>query len=104
MNRENKFTPGPWKQAGDGSAFVYALNDAGYNRFYLGISAGDIKKAGSKTGIRTSDDELKANANLISSSPELLEELQYLRRFVNPEDVDCGPADAAIAKAYGEKS
>lgn len=50
----NKWTPGPWKRGKD-EPFVYTLNTAGTNRFYLHVQSGWIT-----TGTRNrADDKLQ---------------------------------------------
>lgn len=65
-------TPGPWK-LGDDEAFVYALNSAGTNRFFLQVQAGWITegKRNSADDKRTEATELQANARLIAAAPDL---------------------------------
>lgn len=71
----SKHTPGPWKLAADGSAFVYRLDPQGLvNVFSLSITPGWE----SLHGERTSGDELLANARLIAAAPELLKLLRAL--------------------------
>jgi hypothetical protein len=69
----NKHTPGPWK-CGANEAFVYALNNAGTNRFFAGVNAGWLTEGGTNKpeDKRTSHEEVMANARLIAAAPELL--------------------------------
>lgn len=59
-----KFTKGPWLVA-DGD-FVYALNDAGFNRFSCPVQRGH-----SDRNTRIPYDEVAANASLIASAPDM---------------------------------
>lgn len=60
----SKFTPGPWMIADDN--FVYALNDAGINRFSCPVQRGHYDR-----NTRTTDAEITANAHLISAAPDM---------------------------------
>ncbi len=73
---EPTHTKASWLLAEDGSPFVYALNERGFNRFWLNVYAGthgdsDIQE-------RTSDAEIMANARLIAAAPDLYAELQNI--------------------------
>lgn len=48
------------------------------------------------------EEEMKANATLIASAPELLEALVYARRFLEQSVADVEYIDTIIAKAKGE--
>ena len=62
------FTPGPWFVAD--KTCVYALNDSGANRFYLGVGAGWKSKTE-----RTSQEEIAATARLIAAAPNMRDAL-----------------------------
>jgi len=82
-------TPGPWviydERAAHGSRLIYSSSEYGVGEVW------DINNNG----------ENKANAHLIAAAPELLEALEYARRFLKSEDVDTVYIDTAIAKAKG---
>ncbi len=103
----NMHTPGEWKRTG---FTVYATEgergkDA--NRFYAAVSPGHIN------GVRTTEDELLANARLIAAAPDLLEAVVELlathlasirsvsETIDNRTDAAIRLARAAIAKAEG---
>ena len=67
---EAKHTPGPWLIAKTDAAFVYALNDSGYNRFWAHVIGGNLRRGESTTKVET-----EANARLIASAPDLLDAL-----------------------------
>ena len=96
-------TPGPWKVGAD-EPFVYALNDAGTNRFFAGVQAGWLTEGGTNKpeDKRTSHDEVMANARLIAAAPDLLAALEELLEggciWVKQEYI----ARDAIKKAKGE--
>lgn len=98
----NKHTHGPWIISEDSIGFVYALNDLCHNRFWLNVSNGDISRRE-----RTSDEEINANARLISAAPELLKSLVLLhdRLALNNDSGAYSDliwnARSAIAKATG---
>lgn len=76
-------TPGEWK-CGEGEPFVYALNSAGTNRFFVSVQGGWLAEGRNKPDdARTSHEELMANARLIAAAPEMYEELRYLRRTID---------------------
>lgn len=96
---ESKFTPGPWLQADGDKTFIYALNEKGYNRFWFKLQSNTHKEW------EASQEELDANANLISASTELFEACEEFVR-----KVECGEARStksyeqmkkAVAKAKG---
>lgn len=97
-------TPAPWLLA-ETSGFVYALNDDGTNRFHFSIQAGHTQQS-RHTSIRTSAEEVNANAKLIAAAPELLDALRAAQMalfgFVTRnEEVQraLNMTSAAIAKA-----
>ena len=97
-------TPGPWK-VGEDEPFVYALNNAGTNRFFAGVQAGWLTEGGTNkpTDVRTSHDEIMANARLIAAAPDLLEALEKLLAFhiaAHNHPIHAA-ARAAIKKARG---
>jgi hypothetical protein len=100
-------TPGEWKVA-DSEPFVYALNDAGTNRFCAQVQPGWITESRNKANDpRTPDDELRANAHLIAAAPDLLANLKYAVALLNNlpflrETTQVVKMMAAIAKAEGK--
>lgn len=74
---EFKGTKNKWERLGD---FVYALNDEGTNAFSLSINNDG----------KTSEEEQKANALLISKAPEMLEMLKVLLKEFKATDVRTG--------------
>lgn len=68
--KKPQFTPGEWAPL---HAFVYALNDEGFNRFDVTINPGWVAD-----GVRTPQAELEANAALIAAAPRLYEALMNL--------------------------
>ena len=97
----SKFTPGPWRVAGEDKNFVYALSQSGANSFWAHVQSAGID--------RITENEKAANARLIAAAPDMLEALTaLLARFDdNPElseligRVEIERARAAIAKAEG---
>lgn len=74
---EKKFTPGKWWVSGDGTQ-VLCNNQQG---FYATEVLADCKIADKTFGITThhfSDETIKANARLISASPEMLALLEQI--------------------------
>jgi hypothetical protein len=70
-------TPGPWK-CGENEPFVYALNGAGTNRFFLTVQPGWLAQSRNEPwDPRTSHEEIMANARLITAAPELLVVLMH---------------------------
>jgi hypothetical protein len=96
-----EYTAGPWIKE-ENSEFVYALNKLGSNRFYLGVQPGR-----DDYNLRTSTNELDANAQLIAAAPELLEVLKRILSNLNYADAvpELGfkmrQAEDIIAKAEG---
>jgi hypothetical protein len=104
MSDTAKRTKGPWEVLG---ATIY-VRENDYNRFFASV--------GSSRG--TPDEELKANARLMASAPELLDALELAKKGLEAhveyargkEDYELFTAtvfamqtiDAAIAKAKGE--
>jgi hypothetical protein len=89
-----KWTPGPWRVV-DGD-FVYALNDAGHNRFSVSVA---------KYGNPRS--EQQANAHLIAAAPDMAEALAYIVAWNGTDwnpDKARDMARAALAKARGEET
>lgn len=70
-------TPGPWFVGAD-EPFVYALNDAGTNRFFLAVQSGWLTNGGTNKprDMRTPFEEVMANGRLIAAAPDLLEALK----------------------------
>ncbi len=102
--RMSQHTPGPWKLAG-----IHRSRAEGKSAFY---EIGDDVSAFWIAKVQTFDDDngrYAANARLIASAPELLQELLHLVRLLEPvEDTLNVPglatlngARAAIAKAEG---
>lgn len=86
-----KHTPGPWHF--DGKEQVYG-----------GGGGGNIVCL--SPAVEGWDDSAKrwdTNAHLIAAAPDMLEALEYLRRFIDASRVDVEFVDAAIKKARGEK-
>jgi hypothetical protein len=67
----SKMTPGPWIQDKSDLRFIYALNRAGVNRFYLHVQAG-----WDDTLERTHVAELEETARAIAALPDLVEALK----------------------------
>lgn len=89
----NKFTKGPWQAGGN-----WDVNKV------LSTDGGDIICDCSDAASSVEDDsEREANAHLIAAAPELLEQLEIARRFVQPKFRQVLlRIDAALAKARGE--
>lgn len=97
-----KHTPGPWHVVpyGDGGSLVICSDEAGDWR---------IAFMATPSGYKAERDEIKANAHLIASAPEMYEALE---RTVNhfgilPDDMTTpdsviGQARSALRKARGE--
>lgn len=105
---EAKHTPGPWLIAKTDAAFVYALNDRGYNRFWAHVIGGNLRR-----GESTSKVETEANARLIAAAPDLLADLQEACDRIEDLVSRLGGTDpekatkqyrATIAKATGGQS
>lgn len=76
---EFKGTKTQWLRSENSIGFVYALNYGNTNAFSLNINNDG----------KLSDEEIKANAQLISSAPELLESLKdVMKSFVCFRDED----------------
>lgn len=71
-------TPGEWLIARTDKAFVYSLNEQGYNRFWAHVQGGNTAPMES-----TSDDELAANATLIANAPNLLSALKGAANYID---------------------
>lgn len=100
-------TPGPWLLSEKDNAFVYALNDSGTNRFYFKVYGGHIshqKRRYVSGNPKTSEEEVLANARLISAAPDLLSALREVVAISDRDHEAWGRAKAAIAKATGGKS
>ena len=100
--REKKFTESEWHVVDDN--FIYALNDDNTNRFCFSIQGG-FEKDRDGERVRTSSAEITANANLVKTAPELLEECETSLKAL--KELDILPAhvkylEKVIAKAYGE--
>jgi len=80
------YTKGEWQI--DGTT-VYALNKRGNNRFFTNVQHGDID-----SGAFTSKEELIANAQLISASPDM---------YLAGQELDCAIGNAIIEIAKHAK-
>jgi hypothetical protein len=87
-----KHTPGPWFQQHN---FVFALNEAGYNRMTVQVQRGHITDLES-----TPIAELEAVARLIAAAPDLLNACQQALYALKGREHD-GFLREAIAKATG---
>lgn len=100
-----KGTPGPWSWS-NLSEDENSLRGEGGKIVFWGdnISSGFQTDDGwaARIGATNSDDESECNAKLIAAAPDLLEALQYARRFMNKQDHDIEYVDAAIARALGK--
>ena len=103
-------TPGEWK-VGEDEPFVYALNNAGTNRFFLSVQPGWIARVGNNhpDDERTPHEELMANACMIAAAPDLLEAVRLAYAVISGESMTKqGLIDAltsckdALAKAEGK--
>lgn len=100
----HKHTPAPWIMANHN--FVYALNDQKSNRFCLSVIGGH-ELLTSSTSIRTSYEEIAANAALICAAPDLLEAAQQaMQVFINQgwddDLIEAKTLKAAIGKATSQ--
>jgi hypothetical protein len=105
---KTKHTKAPWLTENN---FVYALNNNNENIFYLSVQAGwgDRTK---KVALRTSPEELEANARLIAAAPDLLEALKLAKAWMSSAGVDSADLEGyrinkqfivdTIAKAEGD--
>lgn len=82
---ETKHTKGPWHTGGKDDRVIYAAD---------GYAVGNANVFHSK---HEGDEE--ANARLMAAAPELLEALQYARRFLKPVNHDTAYVDCILAKA-----
>lgn len=95
----SKHTPGPWYLDYSGFGYTRVLGQAGK------IVADPVQQN------ITSVEELRSNANLIASAPELLEALEYVQAFAIGLETTGHPhaktlydkATDAINKAKGKK-
>lgn len=93
-------TPGPWAVSHN---VVYTTNRDDCNRFTAHVQPGHLDDDS-----RTSHDEIKANVDLISAAPDLLEALEKLVRNGQKQgwgdnyEADMNTAYAAIDKAKGK--
>jgi hypothetical protein len=89
----SKHTPGPWlKDAGS----IYAecqLDDQGMTR---------QRPLAEVTSDEDNDPNYHGNCAMIAAAPDLLEALQYARRFMRKDLHDTDYIDGVIAKATGE--
>ena len=94
----SRFTKGPWLQAEGNETFIYALNDLGTNRFWFFLQSSGQGKA--------DDDELIANANLISAAPDMYESLKamhdHFKYLYGEDDPYVLDSAKALAKADGK--
>jgi len=81
MNTEPTHTPGPW---GAGDSSVYALNSSDSNRFSCVICPGHNDQ-----GKFIQVKEIKANARLIASAPDMLEELKKIYLWLQGAERHC---------------
>lgn len=85
--KEFKGTKGPWENVGG----------------WVDSSGKDSKIICAIGSVSMQPEEIQeANAHLIAAAPELLEALQYARRFMNKQDHDVDYIDEVITKALGE--
>lgn len=91
---EVQHTPGPWR-VGNTDPLLFG-RPQGNGSEPLGFVYGPAFPERSEVGQRA-----MANARLIAAAPDLLEALQYARRFLKAQDHDVAFVDAAIAKATG---
>lgn len=115
MLSDKPWTPGPWFVTGSGDS-VYALNEQGHNRMYIAANGGWQREY--PDCVRTSFEEIKANAHLIAAVPEqhtrLSETNNLLQRLLDDERVhesyrseiavQIAYNAEALAKARGEQS
>ena len=106
----SKHTPGPWvvvdrEVLEDGSVYpkhiVGGVTELQVCLFETPHIAKVIVNDESWTHLGKSEMH-EANAQLIATSPKLLEALKYARRFLKPADADTAFIDAVIAEAEGE--
>jgi len=87
------YTPGPWKfkkwQSSNG--FYIETVDMSHQNTFIGDVGGGLQ----------GENEIQANAHLISAAPELLEALIIARDYIGNIDSERDIVDAAIAKALG---
>lgn len=91
---EAKFTKEEWMI--DGDDFIYALNEEMVNQFSCRIE-GNFKYG-------ASDEEIKANANLMKTSPkmyEMLSKLSSMMTDINAHTV-ANEIESLLAEARGE--
>lgn len=95
---EFKGTPGPWLVR------KWNGNEWPDRRITVGPEADGIATAVCISPRYCDDEQMEADARLISAAPDLLEALKYARRFLSVKDHDTAYVDAAIAKALGKES
>ena len=67
-------TPGEWISTE--SMVIYALNEHGFNRFFAQVQPGQTGERVGGRDQRTSDEELHANAIMMSAAPEMADALK----------------------------
>lgn len=92
----SKFTPGPWRVAGEDKNFVYALSQSGANSFWAHVQSAGID--------RITENEKAANARLIAAAPEMYDALKALVESPNTfSSHDKARAEELLARINGDK-
>ena len=92
----SKWTPGPWRVAGEDKNFVYALSQSGANSFWAHVQSAGID--------RITENEKAANARLIAAAPEMYDALKALVESPNTfSSHDKARAEELLARINGDK-
>lgn len=99
MTEQNKHTPGPWMWWDSCSWRRLGTDDQSTL-----IMSPTLQQSDGHPDLYFPNGGYQGpDASLIAAAPDLLEALQYARRFLNHKDHDVDFVDNVLAKAKGEK-